>query len=821
MRTVLRFAAVALCLGASANLQAQTYLPVPVSGFNHDIFAETFPSAVATTDTVLDATNHVMYTQGFAAAAGMTLGLPNNGLISDAGNVRQYQLAPYTGPNALTMLRNVAGALALQTPASYSKLSLLAFSSENASAMNISLRFTDGSTSSYLSNYSLPDWFNNTTNVVILGFGRMSRVATAPYGQDGGTTNPRFYYIDVNLTCADQAKTLSQVLVNNVSTVGTAPYPNAVFLAVSGVAITQSATAAISGSSCSSSNGSATLTITGNPGPYTVSWNTTPAQTGLSATGLAAGNYVATITNGLGCTSTLPVTIPQTGSSVTVTASATPATICRGASTQLSVSGTGGTLSTSTWNPGSLAGTTVTVSPTATTTYIVSGTDQFGCAYSKTALVTVNQPPATAATTDATVCAGSTATLTVQSPAAGITYNWYSASSGGTSLFTGTSFTTPPVNSQTVYYVEAVSAQGCVQAVRTSASAFVTQPPAAAVINSISLCGSGSTTLTVQSPVAGATYKWYTATTGGTSFFTGTSYTTPSLSANTTYYVEAVGGTGCVQAARTPVTVSIAAPPTAPAATATNFCPGDSATLTVTTPSLLNTYSWYATASGGTALASGLTYTTPALNAPTTYYLESASAPGCVSVRTAVTVTPYTALPAPVATVSSAANGSITFSWTPVAGASGYEVAINGGSFGTPSSGSTGTTHTVSGLQPGQSATLVVRAIGAPSCRSSAPSAPVSATLPGSELWVPSAFTPNGDGRNDVLLVYGAGVATIDFRVFDQWGEQLFRTQTVGSGWDGNSRGKTQPSGVYIYAIDVTMTDGSRQTYKGAVNLVR
>jgi gliding motility-associated-like protein len=823
MRTVLRFAAIAVCLGTGIGLHAQTYLPIPVTGFNHDIFADAYPNALTSTDTVLDATNHVMYTQGFATSAGLTGGLPNSGLISDAGNVRQFQLAPYNANNSLGLMRNVSGALTLATPGSYSKLSLLAFATENAAAINVSVRFTDNSTSTYLTNYSLPDWFFATTNVVISGFGRINRVAAAPYGQDGVPSNPRFYYIDFNLTCADQAKTVSQVLIQNVTTAGTnAPFPSTQFLALSGQAFTQTATAVTTNASCAGNNGSATLSVTGSASPFTVSWNTTPVQTGLTASGLAPGNYTATITNSLGCTRTVPVTISQATSAVTTSASATPSVLCNGTSTQLSVSGTGGTLSTATWTPGNLAGTNVTVSPVATTTYTVNGTDQFGCSFSKNVTVTVNQPPAVAATNDATVCGGSAATLTVQNPQAGVTYNWYSSFNGGTSLFSGSSFQTPPINSQAVYYVEAVSSAGCVQTVRTSASAFVTPPPAAPAAAGQSICGSGASTLNIQGPAAGVTYNWYTAATGGASVFSGTSFTTPSLSATTTYYVEAVGSSGCIQATRTPVTVTIAQPPAAPVGTASGFCPGGSATLTVQNPSLLYTYSWFAAATGGTALATGLTYNTAPLNAATTFYLEAASAPGCTSTRTAVTASPFVALAAPVVTVSSAANGSISFSWSPVAGAIGYEVALNGSSsFTAPSSGPTGTTHTVSGLLPGQSSTLVVRALGVPACRTSAPSAPVTGTLPGTEIYVPTAFTPNGDGRNDVLLVYGAGISAIDFRVFDQWGAEIFRTQSPGAGWDGTRRGKAQPSGVYVYAVEVTMADGSRQTAKGAVNLIR
>lgn len=82
------------------------------------------------------------------------------------------------------------------------------------------------------------------------------------------------------------------------------------------------------------------------------------------------------------------------------------------------------------------------------------------------------------------VCTGTSATFTVQSPVAGVTYNWYSAATGGTLVGTGTTFTSPAVSGTTSFYLEQVSSGGCVGAPRTQVTANILAPLAPTVITS-------------------------------------------------------------------------------------------------------------------------------------------------------------------------------------------------------------------------------------------------------------------------------------------------------------------------------------------------
>ena len=92
-------------------------------------------------------------------------------------------------------------------------------------------------------------------------------------------------------------------------------------------------------------------------------------------------------------------------------------------------------------------------------------------------------------------------------------------------------------------------------------------------------------------------------------------------------------------------------------------------------------------------------------------------------------------------------------------------------------------------------------------------------------VYVPTVFSPNGDGYNDELVVYsGQGVAKIlDFMVADRWGNQLFyqRELASGQGWNGISRGQYVASGVYVYQFKVVLSNGVVVPFVGDFTLVR
>jgi len=87
---------------------------------------------------------------------------------------------------------------------------------------------------------------------------------------------------------------------------------------------------------------------------------------------------------------------------------------------------------------------------------------------------------------------------------------------------------------------------------------------------------------------------------------------------------------------------------------------------------------------------------------------------------------------------------------------------------------------------------------------------------------MPSAFTPNNDGRNDFFHLTNLHNKTlVDFRVFNRWGEEVFHTSNPSQGWDGTYHGVPQDMGVYNYQVIVGEPDGTTNTYKGSVTLIR
>ncbi|MEO1436213.1 MAG: gliding motility-associated C-terminal domain-containing protein, partial [Bacteroidota bacterium] len=88
---------------------------------------------------------------------------------------------------------------------------------------------------------------------------------------------------------------------------------------------------------------------------------------------------------------------------------------------------------------------------------------------------------------------------------------------------------------------------------------------------------------------------------------------------------------------------------------------------------------------------------------------------------------------------------------------------------------------------------------------------------------LPNAFTPNGDGLNDLLFVRGSAIRTINlFRVYDRWGTLVFETSNINDGWDGTYKGQPLNTGVYVYYVEAPCSqNGSPLFKKGNVTLIR
>ena len=226
-----------------------------------------------------------------------------------------------------------------------------------------------------------------------------------------------------------------------------------------------------------------------------------------------------------------------------------------------------------------------------------------------------------------TICSGQTATLNANL-ALGETIRWYDALTGGNLLSSTASFTTPALTANTTYYVE-LTRNGCVNSVRNPFTVTIDSPVAPTAISTVpaNLCSGETTTITIQSPVAGTTYNWYDAATGGTLVFTGTSFVTPNLTVPTTYYIEAVIGT-CLST-RTVVNVNVNPRPAAPVPVSSSVIiqSGQNVQLSVVSSPGVS-YLWYDAPTGGTLLqgtGSNTYIPNPVLTANETFYVEAVS----------------------------------------------------------------------------------------------------------------------------------------------------------------------------------------------------
>jgi gliding motility-associated-like protein len=92
----------------------------------------------------------------------------------------------------------------------------------------------------------------------------------------------------------------------------------------------------------------------------------------------------------------------------------------------------------------------------------------------------------------------------------------------------------------------------------------------------------------------------------------------------------------------------------------------------------------------------------------------------------------------------------------------------------------------------------------------------------GPDIYVPTGFTPNADGKNDRFTPFPVGIKSYKyFRVFNRWGQLVFSTNQLHNGWDGKMGGREQPGGVYIWMIEGLTKDDRPIIKKGSVMLIR
>lgn len=405
-----------------------------------------------------------------------------------------------------------------------------------------------------------------------------------------------------------------------------------------GIAVTPSSTSPV----CAGNNVTLNANTVSNT---TYQWymNGSPivGETGTSYTATATGDYQLMVTNSTfacsGKTDFVNVTINPLPA---VTATSTVTAVCDGASASLDGNGA----VSYNWMPGSLSGSTVSVTPSSATTYTVTGTDANGCANTATVAINVNALPSVSATSSVTtVCSGSSAAL---DGAGASTYDWMPGNLSGSTV-------TVNPTSATTYTVTGTDANGCVNTATVSIG--VNALPVVTASSSAGTVCSGSN-VTLSSSGAG-TYNWQPNNQNGSSVLINPTSTN-------TYTVTGTDANGCVNTATVAVTVLPRPNVTASSSIAT-ICSGDVSTLTA---GGATTYTWLPGLLTGNPVN-----VTPASS--TTYTVTGSGSNGCTN--TATVAIAVNASPSVTATASSTnlcgsstitlnANGAGSYNWMPV-----------------------------------------------------------------------------------------------------------------------------------------------------------
>lgn len=441
--------------------------------------------------------------------------------------------------------------------------------------------------------------------------------------------------------------------------------------------------------------------------------------------------------------------------------------VCPGNPTTLTASGG----LTYQWSTGS-TNTSITVSPLTTTTYTVK---VFKGTCEKDTTITVNMLPLPAVTFtgNQVLCIGDSTTITA---AGGTGYVW-NIGPVVDSIRVG------PV-STTTYSLQVTGANGCIK--DTTVRVIVNHYPNITIGGDTSICP-GDSALIVAS--GGFTFHWSTGSTYNST------YVKPIV--NTTYTVQ-VSDFGCTRDSTItvklkPIPLAAINPPNQ------SICPGVTTSL-VASGGII--YGWN---TGDTIDSISVT------PLATTMYIVSVSTGGCKAYDTGY----VTVLPLPAGTTAGATtiiNGQSTtisvtssipgtYSWSP-------SISLSCDTCPNPIASPTNTTtYTViitdsSGCRTIDTIVIKVK----PKC---------------GPIYLPNAFSPNGDGINDMLYVMGNCIKEMNLVIYDRWGNTVFESSDPIIGWDGTFKGQPMNTGTYVYTLRTVDEDNNTVVTKGNITLVR
>ena len=511
---------------------------------------------------------------------------------------------------------------------------------------------------------------------------------------------------------------------------------------------------------------------------------------GVAFTPAAEGTFTFTVIGTItatGCQETATVDVSVFDNPV-ITATATPDEICIGEE----ITFTGGGADTYVWDGGVTDGVPFTPAAPGTYTFNVTGSiGASGCENTASVDITVHDlPVVTAAVSEIEICEGEEVTFT---GGGADTYTW----DGG--VTDGVAFA-PPVGT-TTYTVTGVNTTTTCENTATVDVTVNANPVVTASASDDEVCLGESVVFTGGGADA---YVWDGGMTDGTPF-------TPSDLGTFTYTVIGTTAAGCTGEAEVTITVIDCEPVFANFEFDNNLCVGDCITLTDLSEGPVVSYDW---TFGGAADPDTSTEPSPTVCFTTvgtfTISLTVTSESGFTSsVSTTLTVneipniTVYNDTIIDIgseATLIVVAPSSGTFTWIPEDGLSCPDCEVTQ-------------------VSPQNTTTYQVYYIDENGC-SDQDSVKVWINY-AQGIGVPSGFSPNGDGENDILFVKGFGIEALNFSIFNRYGELVFQSDNQNLGWDGTFKNRDENPGVFTWVVNYTLQDGSYGTLKGNTTLVR
>lgn len=383
---------------------------------------------------------------------------------------------------------------------------------------------------------------------------------------------------------------------------------------------------------------------------------------------------------------------------------------------------------------------------------------------------------AISSTTPASRCDAGTVTL--QATATAGTINWYDTAALGNYMGTGSSFTTQNLTTTTTFYAE-TAASGCTTARKAVEAKIINTPNITSTNTPATNCGPGLFTLKAT-PTEG-TINWYSQI-GGSIMGTGSVYTTPTISSNTTYYAEAVNN-GCINSTKTPVALIVYPLPIVSDQPITK-CVAQTITLDAGIPNMNYLWSTGAITKTIDVIDKGIF----------TVNVTSPAPESCTSKKT------ITVLENDKPEIKNVAVDETTVTIELIQNESYFEFSIDGVNY----QSSNVFTNAPSGLQ-----TAYVREVNL--CSNDQKTFIV--------IIVPKFFTPNNDGYNDNwevkgLINYPLGEVT----VFDRYGKLITQLNNYNRTWDGTFNKSPLPASDYWYVLKL---DKDSPELKGHFSLKR